>query len=393
VNIFVVMDWNKIRNLFPATKKFAYLNAAEASPVSVMSAREAKTFYDEILTKGDLLWDEWLEKREKIRKKVAELINADKSEIAFTLNTSHGMNLIVGMLKGIEDPDGKEVITMEDEFPSSTLPWLNLKYTLRFVKPENAVYSIDEIEKNITSNTKILVTSHVQYKTGFKQDLVELGKLCKDRDLIFVVNATQSAGAMPIDVRKANIDFLVFSGLKWMMAGYGVGVLYISKKWFEKVDYPVAGWQSVKDPSLMDNRKLDLRKEASVFELGCPHFSNIFALGGALDLLNEIGKKNVERRIYELGDYLVEKLEELNSGLSFRIVSPLDRKYRSGITVIGFENAEKIVQELYKKDVVVSARGRGLRVSVHVYNNEKDIDKFISELQKLLDSESFRDPS
>jgi selenocysteine lyase/cysteine desulfurase len=374
------MDWDKIRDLFPATKKFVYLNAAEASPVSILSAREAKTFYDEILTRGDLPWNEWLEKREKIRKKVVELINADKSEIAFTLNTSHGMNLIAGMLKRF----GKEVVTMDDEFPSTTLPWLNLGYELRFVKPEDAVYSIDEIEKNITSNTKILVTSHVQYKTGFKQDLVELGKLCKDRGLIFVVNATQSAGAMPIDVRKANIDFLVFSGLKWMMAGYGIGVFYMDKEWFEKVDYPVAGWQSVRDPFLVDNRKLDLRKEASAFELGCPHFSNIFALGGALDLLNEIGKENVERRIYELGDYLVKKLEELDSELSQQIVSPLDRKYRSGITVIGLKNAETIVQELHKKNIVVSARGRGLRVSVHVYNNEEDVDKLMSELGKLV---------
>jgi len=85
----LIIEWDRVRELFPATKKFVYLNAAEGSPVCILSAKEAKAFYDEILTKGDLPWDEWLEKREVVREKVAKLINADKSEIAFTLNTSH----------------------------------------------------------------------------------------------------------------------------------------------------------------------------------------------------------------------------------------------------------------------------------------------------------------
>ncbi|MBO8182337.1 MAG: aminotransferase class V-fold PLP-dependent enzyme [Archaeoglobus sp.] len=387
------MEWDEVRRLFPATERFVYLNAAEASPLPISAANDAKAFYERMLTEGDLPWDEWLEKRERTRKKTAELISATKAEIAFTQNTSQGMNLVASILK--EDFGGCEVVTMDDEFPSSTLPWLNLGYELRFVKAKNAVYSIDEIKKNITPKTKILVTSHVQYKTGFKHDLVELGKLCEEKGLVFVVNATQSAGAMQIDVEKSNIDFLVFSGLKWPMAGYGIGVLFVDKKWLGKA-YPIAGWQSVKDPFQMDNKKLDLKEEASAFEIGCPHFPNIFALGGSLDLLDKIGKRRVERRIYELGDYLVEKLEELEELKELRelggsegtvkleIVSPLEKKHRSGITVIKWKNAEEAVQKLYKENVIVSARGEGLRVSVHVYNNEEDVDKFVKELQRLV---------
>ncbi len=371
------MDWDRVRELFPATESFVYLNAAEGSPVSIVSAAEAKTFYDEILREGDLLWERWLRKMEDVRRKVAKFINADEKEIAFILNTSHGMNLVAQILRGAKS----EVVTMEDEFPSSTLPWLNLGYELRFVKSKNAIYLIEDIERNIFDNTKILVTSHVQYKTGFKQDLNELGKMCREKGLIFVVNATQSAGAMPIDVKKANIDFLVFSGLKWLAAGYGIAVLYMNRKWFGGIS-PAVGWQSVKAPHLMDNKKLDLREDASVFELGCPHFSNIFSLGGALDLMNGIGKRKVEERIYELGDYLVERLEELK----LVIVSPLDRKYRSGITVLKMktEDADRVVQQLYGRNIIVSARGEGLRISVHIYNNEEDVDKLVSELRKLV---------
>ncbi|MBW3004765.1 aminotransferase class V-fold PLP-dependent enzyme [Candidatus Woesearchaeota archaeon] len=372
-----MVNWKKIREQFPATKKYTYINAAEGSPVSKLAAKEGKRFYDEILADGDLPWENWLKRTEEIRETVAKFINADKNEIAFTLNTSHGMNLIAEILKG-----KGEVITMDDEFPSSTFPWLNRRYKVRFVKPKNAIYSIEDIKKKINKKTKIIVTSYVQYCTGFRQDLAELGKLCRQKGLIFVVNATQAMGAMPIDVKKANIDFLVFTSLKWPMAGYGAGVLYMNKKWFNKIQYPVAGWQSVKNPNLMNNKKLNLQKDASELEVGCPHFPNIFALGGALDLLNKIGKKNIQKRIFELNDYLVKKLKELN----IEIVSPLAKKYRSGITIVKLKNAKELVPKLFKKNIVVSARKKGLRVSMHIYNNKKDIDHFVSELKKILGS-------
>jgi len=370
-----MVNWNKIRKQFPVTEIFTYLNAAGGSPISRQTAREGIRFYDEILARGDTLWTEWLSRVEEVRGKVAKFINADESEIAFTLSTSLGMNLIAGILKGKGD-----VITMDDEFPSSTIPWLNLGYKVHFVKPRKCVYSLNAIEENINRKAKILVTSHVQYRTGFKQDLVSLGKLCKRKDLIFVVNASQSAGAMPIDVKKANIDFMVFKSLKWLMAGYGIAVIYINKRWFNKIIYPIAGWRSVKHPPLMDNKNLDLKNKASELEAGSPHFPCIFALSGALDFLNKIGKKNIARRIHDLGDYLARRLKE--AGLE--IISPLDKKYRSGITLIKIMNPELVVKKLYKKNIIVSARGGGLRVSVHIYNNKRDIDRFVSELQKII---------
>jgi len=136
----------------------------------------------------------------------------------------------------------------------------------------------------------------------------------------------------------------------------------------------------VKKPELMDNARLDLKKEASELEVGSPHFPCVFALGGALDLLNQIGKRDIERRIYSLGDYLTEGIKRLG----LEIISPLDRKYRSGITIIKMEDPGVIVKALYKKNIIVSARGGGLRVSVHIYNNQKEIDIFRSGLAQLL---------
>lgn len=370
-----MVDWGEVRGQFPITGRVAYLNAAEGSPIPKLAAQEAKRFYDEALAEGEAAWEKWLGRMEEVREKAAKLINAEKDEIAFTLNTSHGMNLIAGMLVG-----RGEVITMEDEFPSSTLPWLNKGFKVKFVKPRNNVYGLESIGRALSGKTKILVTSHVQYATGFKQDLAGLGRLCESRGLIYVVNATQSAGAMPIDAKEAKIDFLVFSGLKWPMAGHGIAVLYVNRKWHGKLKYPFAGWRSVKRPELMDNKNLDLKPSALALEVGCPHFPSIFALGGALDLLNAVGKDNVERRIYELGDRLAEGLRKL--GLS--VLSPLEREHRSGITLVKVKNPTWVVEELSRRGVVVSARGGGLRVSAHIYNDERDVDRLVEELKKLL---------
>ena len=289
-----MVDWNKVREEFPVCKKYVYLNPAGGSPVSQSAADEGKRFYDEMLEFGDTYWEKWLERTENVRSSLAGFIGADREEIGFTTNTSHGMNLVAQMLKNIVQGEGKgedrekatTVLTMRDEFPSTTFPWLNQGTQIKFVEPENHGYSIDNIKKTLTPDVKILISSYVQYCTGFRQDLEELGNFCNENNLIFLVNATQALGIFPVDVKKCNIDFLVFTGLKWATAGYGIGGLYVNKKWLAPDNFPFAGWRSVHSPGKMDNLDLELKNEASVIESGCPHFPNIFALGGALKMFN-----------------------------------------------------------------------------------------------------------
>lgn len=368
-----MVDWDNIRKQFPAAEKYAYFNIAGGAPLPYEAANEGKRFYDEMLQGADTYWEKWLERTEEVRAKVARFLNADPHEICFTLNTSHGMNVVADMLKGRGN-----VLTMDDEFPSSTIPWLHRKYGVSFMKPTDNMYSLSDIEGHATAKTKILVTSHVQYSTGFRQDIVEVGKWCKKRGIIFVVNATQSFGAFPIDVRKARIDFLAFSGYKWPMAGYGVGVLYINKKWRRNARFPVAGWTSVRIPELKDNRSLDLKEDARELEVGCLNFPNIFALGGALGFLEKIGITAVGRRIYELDDYLVQKLAKER----IRIVTPLDKRHRSGITVIDVRSPKDAVRHLAKKNIIVSMTRKGVRISLSIYNNKMDIDKLVSGLRR-----------
>jgi cysteine desulfurase/selenocysteine lyase len=176
-------DWVKLRDDFPITKKYAYLANAAIAPIPMPVYNEVSRFYQDVLNHGQTLWEDWEIKMEQTRDMYAKFIGADnREEIAFTHSTSEGMNIIAHMLsdKGI-------VISNELEFPSSNLPWLNRdKDNVKFVKAkDDNKIQIENIAKMVDDNskTKTLVTSHVQYSAGFRQDLKELGRLTKQKGL------------------------------------------------------------------------------------------------------------------------------------------------------------------------------------------------------------------
>lgn len=361
-------NWQDIRNEFPVCADYVYLNPAGGSPLSKTAAAEGKRYFDEMLEKGDIYWDTWLERAKSVRKKIAAFINATPAEIGFMPNTSSGMGQVAAMLskKG-------RVLSMNDEFPSSTVPWINLGANIELILSVNNTYPIELIEKHITPDVKTIVTSYIQYRTGFRQDLEALGNLCKKKNIHFVVNATQAFGVFPIDVKKYNIDFLVFSGLKWAAAGYGSGAIYINQDILDKEAFPIAGWRSPENPERVDNANYTLRKESSVLEAGSLSFSPIFALGGAIDFITKIGINEVNGRVLELNRYLRNRLREEKVDY---VVLPEDNC--SGITVIKTTESKRIVSELMQKNIYVSSRGEGIRISVNFFNNEADIEAFIN---------------
>lgn len=368
-------DWLAVRAEFPAASRYTYLNTAGAPPVSRRAASEAQRYYREMLEQGDLPWPSWIQHVETVRAKVAALINADPDEIAFTLSSSHAFSLLAQLV----GPPA-HMVAMRDEFPSGTIPFLQYGDELSFVssRPDGTI-PLDDIDAAITPRTRAVVSSSVMYATGFRQDLPALGTLCRHRGVRLLVDATQSIGILPIDVKAQPIDALVFSGYKWTMAGYGVGVMYIARDVLRSARVPVAGWWSARDPEAVINDRLDLKPTAAVLEVGCPQFAGIFALGGSLDLLAEIGPRTVEQRVSELTDYLHERL----SAAGFEIASPREKTRRAGITIVRSERASEIADALAPAGIVVSARGAGIRVSVHIFNVERDVDRLVSALQAL----------
>ena len=375
-------DWEAVRREFPVTRDTAYLNSAAAGPVSRAGVEAATNFYRGMMETGDADWDEWLLRRELARSHVAELINAEPNEIAFTINTSSGMNLIVDALE-----ERGEVLSCELEFPVSTLPWLHRGVTVHQVKAENGELRAENIEHAMTNKTAIISISHVQYSNGFRADLEAIGQSKKDHT--FVVNASQSLGVLPVDVKRMRIDALCVTGHKWLLAGYGSGFVYLSRELLERTTPRVIGWLSVEEPFAMHNREFYLRRDAAArAELGCPHFAGIFALGASLEYLLHMGTEKIEQRALWLNRHLTARLTEVG----WEILSPLrDEAMRSAETLVAVKEPARVVAHLANRRVSVTEKPQGIRIATHFFNNEADIAQLIEALAEIRSSTALID--
>jgi cysteine desulfurase/selenocysteine lyase len=367
-------DWAGVRAEFPVTETYAYLNSAGAGPVSRRVAEAAGQFYRETMESGDRLWEVWLARREQARAHIARLINAEPDEVAFTTNTSSGMNLIVDALEG-----AGRVVSCELEFPVTTLPWLHRGAHVHFVKAREGVVSAEEVLAAAGAERSVICLSHVQYSNGLRMPVEEIGG--NKGPHVFVVNASQSAGVFPIDVKRMRIDALCATGHKWMLAGYGSGFVYLSRELLDESRPRAVSWLSVEDPFAMRNDSYRLRPDAAArSETGCPHFGGIFALGEAARRLLEIGPERVERRALELNRRMTESL----SAAGWEVLSPLgDEAWRSAETLVRAEDPRAAVRNLSRQRVAVTIKPEGFRAATHFFNDDSDITRLVAALGEL----------
>lgn len=384
------INWDEIREVqFPALKNNVYLKAAGGSPMSKASYESAIKYLNEMHLIGDNFWDEQFVTLNQSRRIIAEYLNCKPDEIAFLINTSSGMNVISRLVeKG-------QILYPSGEFPSSIHTFKEQGFdNIRVASRDNNTYLLSDFKKNLTTESKYLIHSHVQYLTGFKQDLNDLGEFCNQNDLVNIGNATQSFGAFPINVISSKIDMLVASGLKWACCGYGIGILYVKESIISENKLPFSSWLSVKDAYSMNNENSNIiQKTSSMDGLGgTPNFPAFSALNGGLNLIKEIGNGNIQmavqeisNRIYALTSHFIEEASKLN----LEIITPTDMKYRSGIITIESNQAERIYNKLLADNIYISLRNYPhlsdktlLRFSFNYYNNFDDIERTISILKQ-----------
>jgi cysteine desulfurase / selenocysteine lyase len=366
-------DWRRAREEFPVTERLAYLNSAGAGPVSRRTLAAARQFYEETLESGDRAWEDWLVRRERARAAVAMLINAEPDEIAFTTNTSSGMNLVVDALEG-----AGEVVSCELEFPVSTIPWMHRGVPVHLVRAAGGELRTEDLLRE-GARAGVICLSHVQYSNGFRARLEEVGGNKGGR--VFVVNASQSAGVLPIDVKRMKIDALCSTGHKWMLGGYGSGFVYLSRELLARSRPRAVSWMSVEDPFAMRNDSYRLREDASArAETGCPHFAGIFALGEAARRALELGPAQIERRALAINRRLTESL----AAAGWEVLSPLAcEETRSAETLVRAEDPRRAVRHLSRAGVAVTVKPEGFRVSTHFFNDESDVEKLVAALEEF----------
>ena len=371
-------DIKKIREQFPVTKNKAFMNHAAQSPLPKPVAEAVRKYADDFSNFGESSIDS--EDRGKSR--FAKLIGARPGEIALIENTSVGVNIAANVR---DYPAGSKVVTTDLEYPSVVYPWLRkaLGVKVHYVKNVNGKVSLDDMEKAVDDKTVAVAISHVEYVNGFRHNLKVLSEIAHEHGAYLIVDAIQSVGTMPMDVKRDDVDFLMAAGYKWMLSPPGAAYLYVKDELIEKFEPPFVGWASVdqdvfETADFYDIWRLNLSKTASRFEVGTPSAISFVGANEAMKLLLDHGTENIKRRIAKLTDHLLDAVKDLG----LKLQTPEEKTCRSGIVNFRVDRPERTVERLNRKRIVVSARSHGIRVSPHFYNTEEEIDTLIEEIRQ-----------
>jgi cysteine desulfurase / selenocysteine lyase len=375
------MDINEVRELFPYLKTGKiYFNHASTGPVSTRVLESLNAFLRNA-SEGKI--DDYptiLATMQETKQELGNYLNCSPDRIAFLDNTTNGINIIAS---GIEWKKGDRIILNDAEFPANVYPFLNLQnkgIEVHFVKSKNGSASAEDIIEAITPSTRMISISQVQFVSGYRVNLQKIGKICREKGIIFCVDAIQGLGALRIDVEKDMIDFIACGVQKWMLGLQGLSFIYITKELQDKLNPAYIGWLSVNDAWNMLDYKLDLKESAEMFQTGTVNTLGIFSLNASIKLFNEFGYENVENNVLNNSEYLIKRLQK--SGIDPLVTG--DRKYLSGIVTFRHPHHQNIYEALEQENVICAIREGSFRIAPHFYNTQEEIDRFIEILEKNL---------
>ena len=368
------------RREFPVAEKLIYLDHAGVAPLSLRVRTAIEQFLKEATEGGAFHYPQWAQQVVEARRACAQLINAGHDEIAFVKSTSHGLSIVAN---GLDWKPDDNVLVYEKEFPSNLYPWLNLRargVEVRIIPSHDHAISIDDIEKLIDPRTRLLAISSVQFVSGFRIDLKQLGELCRANGVLLCVDAIQSLGILPMDVQEFGIDFLSADAHKWLLGPEGIGIFFCRKGLAARLAPPLIGWKSVRNEFAFEQTNLDLKTDALRFEEGSQNLAGIIGLGAAIGLLFELGIPAIEKTVLDLGERIIDEA----GARGFSVLTPRSRRARGGnITFSGPFDAVRVKDALRERNILVNARGGGIRVSPHFYNTVTDISRLLAAIDDI----------
>ena len=368
----------KYRDAFPACADRAYLNCAAVAPGSMRVRAAINAWLDDHVAQGNTGSKHWWARVADVRARIAELTGAAPEEIAFVKSTSHGLAMVA---EGLDWRSGDEVaVASALEYPSNVYAWKHLAdrgVEVRDIAVTDGAVTPEAVEEAIGPRTRLVAVSSVQFASGHRTDVDAIGQLCRDRDVLFVVDAIQQAGAFPLDVNASGIHAMAACSHKWMLGLLGIGFLYVDRDLLPNLRPALVGWYSVDDPFAFDGTRFDLRTDASRLEEAAPTFPMVYGLGAAVEMLLEAGVANTAAHITGLLDRAAGALEAIGCE-----VSPAP-EHRAGILMIKPASADvdALAEACTERGIAVSVRRGRLRLSAHLYNNEDDIDALVDLLR------------
>ncbi len=358
-----------------------YFDHAAISPLSKPVTEAIENYLHERSVSEINNYHAGLDLVEETKELLGELINVSPARIAFTRSVTDGLNILA---QGLHWEKGDRIILNDIEFPANIYPFLNLKkygVEIDFVKSRNGVVSFEDIEKLVTPETRLISISFVQFLSGYRAELEKIGALCRERNIIFCVDAIQGVGALRLDFQKYKIDFLSGGTHKWLMGLMGLGYIAVTGELQDKIDSKMVGWLSVENEWDLLDYKLELKPDASRFQTGTYSFIGVTALNAAIRFMKSIGYSEIENSVLSNTEYFRNRLPEV--GIK-PLLENVERENLSGIVTFPIDNAEAVFEGLIAKNIKGSMREGMIRFSPHFYNTKEEIDTVIEELKKLI---------
>ena len=369
---------------YPPAGRMAYLDAASVGLMHAGAARSINGWQQALAQEGTVAFDEEAEVRilDGLSSAAAKLFEARPEDIAIA---SGETPLMASLAWAVSPPEGSNIVTSEAAHPSTVYPWMRVaeatEAQVRWARGEDHYVAPETIEGLIDDRTEVVCLSHVEYGTGQLHDLRRLAELSHAHGALLVVDATQSAGQVPIDVEATGVDAIVASTYKWICGPFGAGVMYVSPR-LQETSPGIVGWRSHEDMWDFQADRLVYPRSAKRFEYGTMAYGTALGAAEAIGYLLDLGIETIATHNTAIAEELRLGLQDLGAD----ILSPGDAKERSAIVAARFPDRDSraLTAALKAQSVVVSLRRDFIRFAPHLYNDSQDVQKALSALRIAL---------
>jgi selenocysteine lyase/cysteine desulfurase len=357
-------DLSEVRSAFPHLQSRVYLDTAAAGLTWRGHGAAMARFYDDVKSRGYDARPEWYAMTERVRARLAEWVGVTPADVTFVSNATEGLNLAA---LSLQFRPGDRVVLAADEFPSVSRVWesaaragadvVRVPIAREATREATLLSALDE-------RSRVLAVSQTHSGTGTTVDLNRMSDACHRRGALLMVDGVQALGAVPTSL--AGVDIYASSFFKWMLSGFGVGVLVTSARARAAMQPAYRGYKNMEDPAQLQYAHVNIPA--------------MYGLDATLDFIEQIGWEMVHGRVRELGRHLLESA----AARGLDVVTPSDA--HAGIFVVRCANGEAAQRGLAARGISVSARGPGLRVSPHFYNTPDEIDRCLAAMTDLIEA-------
>ncbi len=371
--------------VFPPADKYIYMDAASVGLTHSKGATAISNWQKDLAEKGTVAFTEKDEVKclDNLNNATAKLFNTSVSDIA---TASSETVLMSSLAWAVMPPKGSNIVATETSHPSTTYPWMRVAEhsgsEMRWAKADQSLsIDPDEIEHLIDENTSVVCLSHVEWGTGQVFDLKRFADAAHKNGAICVVDATQSAGQIPIDIRISGVDAIATSTYKWLCGPFGTGMMYLSPE-LQKLSPGIIGWRSHRDMWDFQADRLEYVDSAKRYEFGTMAYGTAFGATVSTNYLLEISIEKIAEHNRKISMHLLDGLQDLGA----IILGPKDPNNRSAIVAARFPNKDSadFASTLEKANVIASLRRDFIRFSPHLYNSIQDIDKGLEAIKAVI---------